>query len=261
MPLNDSYDVELARYLYSEYVVKNIQHTYGDTSRALEKITGIYKDPHMALPHNLGRVSEFCFHELDLPLLSIGVYNQSGEIGGGFFNLARKLKPEYMLMSNSDVSRQERKLINSKRETGEWQRLSDYLDGISIEQIMQKFNAAKTDPTFPDENPQMSEGAKKQTLIDIRERNPEARRRCIEHWGAACCVCETDLGAKYGDAFQGKIHVHHLKPIASYDDEHSVDPINDLRPVCPNCHMIIHCKDDEPYTIDEVKGMLGLLHA
>lgn len=258
MPLNDTYDIELARYLYNEYVVKKTQHTYGDTSRALEKITGIYRDPHMALPHNLGKVSEFCVNELNLPLLSIGVFSQKGEIGSGFYKLACQLKPEYKLVSEAVAIKLEKKLINTKRETGEWQRLCDYLDGLSVEQIMQKAIVAKTEPTFPDENPHISEGAKKQTLIDIRERNPEARRRCLEHWGTACCVCKTDLGEKYGDAFQGKIHVHHIKPISSYDGEHSVDPINDLRPVCPNCHMIIHCKGDVPYAIEEVKEMLGL---
>jgi 5-methylcytosine-specific restriction protein A len=37
--------------------------------------------------------------------------------------------------------------------------------------------------------------------------------------------------------------------------EYEVDPIRDLRPVCPNCHLIIHSKK-VPFTVEEVKNML-----
>ncbi|MDN5341524.1 MAG: hypothetical protein PWP28_399 [Oceanotoga sp.] len=30
----------------------------------------------------------------------------------------------------------------------------------------------------------------------------------------------------------------------------------DLVPVCPNCHMIIHSKSGQPYTIEQVKAFL-----
>jgi predicted HNH restriction endonuclease len=34
-----------------------------------------------------------------------------------------------------------------------------------------------------------------------------------------------------------------------------VDPIADLRPVCPNCHAVIH-RANPPYTLDDVRDML-----
>ncbi len=34
---------------------------------------------------------------------------------------------------------------------------------------------------------------------------------------------------------EGFIHVHHLKPLSEVGYEYRVDPIRDLRPVCPNC--------------------------
>jgi 5-methylcytosine-specific restriction protein A len=43
--------------------------------------------------------------------------------------------------------------------------------------------------------------------------------------------------------------------ISDNDCEYSVDPIKDLRPVCPNCHMVIHSKK-EGFSIDEVKSFL-----
>ena len=33
-------------------------------------------------------------------------------------------------------------------------------------------------------------------------------------------------------------HVHHLYPLA--EGERDVNPITDLRPVCPSCHGMIH---------------------
>ncbi|MDQ2907279.1 MAG: hypothetical protein M3Y81_27545 [Chloroflexota bacterium] len=38
-------------------------------------------------------------------------------------------------------------------------------------------------------------------------------------------------------------------------ETYRVDPIKDLRPVCPNCHTIIHSQYP-PYSIDEVRAMV-----
>ncbi|MDC9497701.1 MULTISPECIES: HNH endonuclease [unclassified Pseudoalteromonas] len=38
------------------------------------------------------------------------------------------------------------------------------------------------------------------------------------------------------------MHVHHIVPISDIGDEYQVDPIRDLRPVCPNCHAMLHRK-------------------
>jgi len=54
---------------------------------------------------------------------------------------------------------------------------------------------------------------------------------------------------------KGFIHVHHLKQISEIGEAYQVDPIQDLQPVCPNCHAIIH-KRKPPYTIEEMKTLL-----
>lgn len=36
-----------------------------------------------------------------------------------------------------------------------------------------------------------------------------------------------------------------------------IDPIEDLRLVCPNCHAMLH-KKEPPFTIEELKGMLNI---
>ena len=84
------------------------------------------------------------------------------------------------------------------------------------------------------------EGATRQVLINRFERNPAARAKCIEHHGCCCSVCGFDFERIYGERGRGFIHVHHLKPLAEIGAEYQIDPIADLRPVCPNCHAMIH---------------------
>ena len=58
------------------------------------------------------------------------------------------------------------------------------------------------------------------------------------------------------EEFSGKIEVHHRKPLYEIKEDYVVDPVKDLVPVCPNCHMVIHSKKDGVYTVEEVKSML-----
>lgn len=99
------------------------------------------------------------------------------------------------------------------------------------------------------------EGAVRKVIVNAYERNPEARRQCINYYGAKCSICGFDFFEVYGEIGKDFIHVHHLKQISEIGETYKVDPINDLRPVCPNCHAILY-KQKPPYTIDEVKGFL-----
>ncbi|WP_374754526.1 HNH endonuclease [Runella zeae] len=53
------------------------------------------------------------------------------------------------------------------------------------------------------------------------------------------------------------MHVHHLRQVSTVGNTYEVDPTKDLRPVCPNCHSIIH-KRKTPFTIDEMTEILKL---
>ena len=106
------------------------------------------------------------------------------------------------------------------------------------------------------------EGAKKQVTVNAYERNPQARIACINHYRQKndgrlkCEICGFDFGKVYGDEFIEKIHIHHLVEIASIGSEYEVNPIEDLLPVCPNCHMIAHSKKPA-YTPEEIKAMIN----
>ena len=102
------------------------------------------------------------------------------------------------------------------------------------------------------------EGAKKEITINAVERNPKARAACLRHHGHTCVPCGFDFMAVYGEIGREYIHVHHIYPLKLRETEYEVDPINDLVPVCPNCHAMIHRR--EPcLSVDELRALLKSL--
>ncbi|AQU99676.1 HNH endonuclease [Desulfococcus multivorans] len=100
------------------------------------------------------------------------------------------------------------------------------------------------------------EGAVYRVVVSAYERDPEARRRCIAAHGTTCCICGFNFTAAYGPVAEGFIHVHHLHPLSETGGVHRVDPVKDLRPVCPNCHAVLH-RRVPAYSIEDVRGFLG----
>ncbi|MDO4487355.1 MAG: HNH endonuclease [Bacillota bacterium] len=56
---------------------------------------------------------------------------------------------------------------------------------------------------------------------------------------------------EYGPEYANKIHVHHIIPVSEIGEEYVIDPITDLIPVCPNCHMVLHT--GEGISVEELK--------
>jgi len=111
----------------------------------------------------------------------------------------------------------------------------------------------------PEEIPSSStqlEGTIRQVLVNIYERNPKARALCIAHHGTTCSVCSFDFGKTFGEIGEGFIHVHHLKEISSIGREYEIDPIEELRPDCPNCHAMLHHRSIPARTIEELRLLL-----
>lgn len=125
--------------------------------------------------------------------------------------------------------------------------LLDNLDSTVYETYPEEMNA--------ENEPVLTEG-KKHLLTTYRyERNPLARQLCLNHYGYNCSVCNFNFYDTYGNIGENFIHVHHLKEISSIGEEYSLDPIHDLRPVCANCHSMLHRKTPS-YTIEELKLQL-----
>ena len=110
------------------------------------------------------------------------------------------------------------------------------------------FAAPPADTSTP-----LTEGSATSALVTAYERNPIARQRCIQHYGPVCVVCGFSFEEVFGEQAAGYIHVHHIKAVSSRGRSYEVDPVRD-RPVCPNCHAVIHLRQP-PYSIATVKTM------
>ncbi len=84
------------------------------------------------------------------------------------------------------------------------------------------------------------EGEKKERWSVYYERNPKARKECLQHHGYSCKICGFDFASVYGETGKNYIQVHHLNPMATIKKKYKINPINDLIPVCANCHVMLH---------------------
>lgn len=160
--------------------------------------------------------------------------------------------PSHLKPSNSAKQRMDGWIVS----LSEW--VEAHKDELENATTQTTPDVVKGDWQFQEELPAdatLFEGARVVVQVSAFERNPIARQKCIAHYGTSCSVCGFNFGATYGSSAESYIHAHHLKPLASIGEEYVIDPIKDLRPVCANCHAVIHLRQP-PYSIEEVKAML-----
>ncbi|OHD66066.1 MAG: restriction endonuclease [Spirochaetes bacterium RBG_13_51_14] len=100
------------------------------------------------------------------------------------------------------------------------------------------------------------EGKARTVAVNKYERSTIARRKCVEHYGATCQICGFNFGKQFGEIAEGFILVHHIKPLSEINEQYQVDPINDLIPLCANCHSVIHLKKPA-IDINELKKIIS----
>jgi 5-methylcytosine-specific restriction protein A len=126
---------------------------------------------------------------------------------------------------------------------------------IELPQSTASGRVSPGEPGFPDEVDKFVEGATKRVLVNAYERSPLARLACLVHHGYNCSVCDFNFQAAYGSIGAKFIHVHHLTPISTVAGQHKINPVTEMRPVCPNCHAMLH-KSDPPFTIEELQQVM-----
>ena len=102
----------------------------------------------------------------------------------------------------------------------------------------------------------LEEGSPVKITSKAYERNLKARLECIDHYGTKCRICGFSFEDRYGAIGHNIIQVHHKIPLSKIGKKHNVCPIEDLIPVCANCHMIIH-KNKRPVSIEKMKKLSG----
>lgn len=98
------------------------------------------------------------------------------------------------------------------------------------------------------------EGSKIKVIINKYERNLAAKIKCIEHYGRKCFICGFKDYENFGTKI-GIIEVHHLIPISQIKGKYKVNPLEDLVPLCPNCHRAIHSRIPA-YSIAELQKII-----
>jgi len=96
------------------------------------------------------------------------------------------------------------------------------------------------------------EGVLRRISIDVPQRDRSLRTACLEHYGAVCAGCRFDFSEVYGEIATGFMHVHHVKPLGA-GSQRVTHAIRDLRPVCPNCHAVMHLSDP-PLSVSEIRA-------
>ena len=109
-----------------------------------------------------------------------------------------------------------------------------------------------------DENIIIQEGTKKLTEVAVYERSTTLRNYAIAYYTKNekiyCNCCNFNFHDFYGEQIgKGFIEIHHTKPIFKYEDEDLENTLKialqNLTPVCSNCHRMIHRNWSKPLEI------------
>lgn len=124
---------------------------------------------------------------------------------------------------------------------------NDHIGDDNKENIGEKFNDRK-----------YSEGETSSIQRYSKKRNRHARQKCLELKGYSCYVCDFNFEDVYGELGKKYIHVHHITPISEREGNYDLNIEEDLAPVCPNCHAMLH----QPYngrniSITELRQLLN----
>ena len=102
---------------------------------------------------------------------------------------------------------------------------------------------------------QLTEGEKRHVEFETNHRNQALRQACIDKYGYQCQCCGMDFTSIYGEELgENFIEVHHLKMISTYDESHPENYLENLVPLCSNCHSMIHHGKEGPLSLAELRA-------
>ena len=175
--------------------------------------------------------------ELGLPVLTVlVVYKGTDIVGTGYSEFAADFE------NDSEIAKiDQEKVFAQKSWEKIYKNVSDWNNDILLNDV---------------ENTRISatEGElSEMTNVFVRKRDALLRNECLKQKGKVCSICGFDPVKKYGKGFENIIEVHHLDPIAGGKRETTID---DLIPVCPNCHRALHSKPDGLYKPNDLKDLI-----
>lgn len=127
---------------------------------------------------------------------------------------------------------------------------------------------AKKIETF-DENLTINEGTQTIVRTKVYKRSSKLRAQAINYYTnidgrIKCKVCCFDFEEFYGEHGAGFIEIHHQKPVFQFDGEDVertiTNALENVIPVCSNCHRMIHRRRDNPLSFSEMKSHIKSEH-
>lgn len=115
-----------------------------------------------------------------------------------------------------------------------------------------------------DENDVILEGGAAVRNEKVRARSGKLRQAAVDRYTVdgrlRCAVCGFDFYERYGERGRGYIQIHHENPIYQYSDEGVAacisEAVEHMKPVCANCHCMLHRGGGRPLSLDELRAML-----
>ncbi len=137
--------------------------------------------------------------------------------------------------------------------------VNDFWRGYHWNYEIEKKLQAGVNPNWDETTHQVAEveGAAKGYYVTKYERKKANRDAAIRIHGCFCNICGFDFEKTYGEIGKAFIEVHHIRPLASLDEEVVIDPQTDLICVCSNCHRMLHRFTDYMVAVDELKRRIN----
>ena len=140
---------------------------------------------------------------------------------------------------------------------------SDYFHKWECARLVSRYN---NQIFIYDENDVISEGRAETKTSNRRTRSRILRSAAIKKYSDTnghikCCVCGFDFIDFYGEIGKGYIDIHHERPIFQLSNDGNTeflkDALKNVKPVCPNCHRMLHRNRKHTLTIEELKNIIS----
>ena len=154
-----------------------------------------------------------------------------------------------------------RQYLDAHRETVEYVMGNPFLYE-DVQELLRAEQEAKRKVYILEEDGMISEGASRKTAHIRKKRSKALRDAAMEYYKDGdghirCAVCGFDFYAVYGELGRDFIEFHHENPIyqlGSRGEEMRLgEAVKKVKPVCPNCHRMLHRKRNRVLTIEELK--------
>ena len=140
----------------------------------------------------------------------------------------------------------------------------DYDKALLLSQSVYKAKKQRKKLYVYSEDDKVMEGKAEVKITVVKERSQRLRTAAIAHYTVdgtiKCAVCGFDFKETYGELGDGYIQMHHENPVYQYSDdgfeEYISEAVKNMKPLCANCHCMIHRNKSKLISITELKSIV-----